>query len=756
MIEDFLLNFRGERLYVRRVYSDSVEIPIANLRVYALRLKSKNDVIMTSDDRLLKKLYATKSPRGTKILFTVLIRNKVNSFYRTEIFFLSFSKNLLDVLKTEIGDNNVDTLSGFEISNLLFRMLNIRTSIDLDTYSGEIRPLETFFSTTTDVEKRFRIMAAEVSEGDVKCFMGGNYIGTDTTQYEKIYSLPFTGVIYICLSLEDQTDPVKRKLQQSLSNRAGIVDIKEKIEKREVDFGGVSVCFFTTDPELSYLVTLFSGLGFVPLEKRYGRKYMILNTPIMVRDPDYIFQIPLEDLIYYIPLSCSKSYLPKKILMYGKNRYGDYVGFNNFEEGNNPHIMLFAPSGAGKSFFLQNCISQIMRIDIESIFKGTGYPKLTEGVLIRHFDKGFSAELLYKLLKHRGYNVDIMSPRISEMAYNICEVDIEEDYEFSLGLANSILDVLEQETLSGLEKVFYLKALKDIYLRPDEYISLRKQQIGKLPHIIMNDTISEVYDKLRARGYKDEDLIENIKEREYDFLKKATLIDVIRVLSLSRDMTLTKTEKESLDKTITKLEILSSYDLIRRPASFDFKNVDIFYFDYEFLFTHTFFTPLFLAMMKKLIFADKFYKKEDDVAFYFIDEAHNLFRKPVFAELLNILIREARKYRISLVFATQNFGDIPPEVIMNTDTKMLLTPQEFTQKRAYLKDLAKHINIDLDKENVSKVFYNMPLRQLTVWYSEGVFGLFLNVDEYKLKLFDSYRKTLQLPDGTELKKSNVI
>lgn len=756
--EDIFFKLRGEtKLYVRKVLNDHVELPLARVKLYGVALNSTSDVVVTADEKLIKKLYNTKSPIGTKYLFTIIIKNKVNDFFRTEVFFLSYSKSLIDTLTTELSAKVVRKLNGIEISNLLYRMLTVKTHIDFDSYDGKLMPLEKYFKNTFDIEERFKILSNETKLDQTKCFIGGNYIGTDFSQYEKTFSIPFTGILYLCLNLDDQLDFVKRKLQQSLQNRKGLADLKEKIEKKEIELGAVHVCFITNDEQLEYLVTLFGSIGFIPIEKNFGRNFFIQNTPLMIRDLDFYFQLPLEYLTYYIPISVSKNTIPEYSILYGKNRYHDYVGFNNFEENDNPHMMIFAPSGAGKSFFLQNFISQILRVNVGALYQGeiSKLRDLPGNIYIRHFDKGFSAELFYKLMKHRGYDVEIVSPRIDEMAYNICEVDTEEDYEFSLGLVNALLSALEQKPLEGLERAFYARAIREAYTNPTEYISMRKQPIGKLLYSY-SETMSGVFEKLKAKGYDENDLIEDIKEPEFNFLKKATLLDIIRILSQSRELTLTNTEKEALDSTITKLEILSTYDLIRRPATFDFKSVKVFYFDYEFLYTHTFFTPLFLAMIKKLVFTDKFYKKEDEYAFYFIDEAHNLFRKPIFAELLNILIREARKYRISIVFATQNFVDIPADIIQNANTKMFLTPQEYTQKKAYLRELSKHIDIDLEKEHVAKVYYEMPMRQLTTWYRDGVFGLFLDVDEYKLKVFDSYRKLLELPDGKTIKKSMLL
>ncbi|MEM1668926.1 MAG: hypothetical protein QXM53_09745 [Thermofilaceae archaeon] len=757
MLEELFLKLRGEtRLFVRHVFADSVELPLSKLRLYGFKLKSKSDVVKVVDENFIKRLSITKALKGTKYIFTVITRNKINSFYYTEIYFFSYSKELCDVIKSELG-NIVESLTGLEIANLLYRFLLIDIFSEFDTFEGKFKQNKKFFKNDFECKIRFKELICEVDWENTFCVVGGNFIGTDLTQYQKIFTLPWTGILYFVISLEDQIDNIKKKLAQAMIERKGLVDLKEKYETKEVELGGISLYFFTKDKERGYLVSLFSSCGFVPLEKNFGKKLFILGTPFLVRDVDFLFQVPFSELVYYFPISYSKIEIPENVLLYGKNRFGNFVGFNNFYECDNPHIMLFAPSGAGKSFFIQNCISQILRVDLEKIYEAKDFPKLKEDVLIRHFDKGFSAELFYKLLKHRGYDVNIVSPRMHEMAYNICEVDVEEDYEFSLGLVNSILSALEQKPLEDLERVYYLRALKTIYSRPKEYIGLNSISIEKLYYQYKdNEKFVEIYEKLRQKGYKDEDLIGDIKEKEFAFLQKATILDVIRFLSTSKELTLSTKEKEALDSTILKLEVISSYPIFTKPATFDFKHTKLFYFDYEFIYTHTFFVPIFLALLKKLIFVDKFYKKEEDLVLYIIDEAHNLFRREIFAELLTILIREARKYRIGLVFSTQNFVDIPASLIMNADTKMFLTPQEYSQKRAYLQELARHIQVDLDKEDLATVYYDMPMRQLTVWYKSGVFGLFMDVDKYKLMIFDSYRKKLPLPEGQTLYKSMVL
>ena len=751
---------RGDSpLVVRKVFQDSVEIPTALKYLYGVEVVSYTEIIRYVSGEVVEKLISMKEMGVPLTLYMVITKEKEkDGLFLHNIYYFSFSKELLKTFVSLVGQVHFRWLSGLEIANLLRRFLFVRENLRIDRFEGKmIRGID-FFQKKDEVEiaDRFYRVAKEVPQGeDIKVFVGGNFLG-GVRDWETIFRLPFTGVIYFTFDFGKAEFLVKDKMKKASKLRKVFLEMKTDIEERKRFFGSVDMVFFTRDKEADrYVASLFQDLGFIPLEKRFGRDMFVKCLPFMVRDLDFTFLVESDELAKYMLYSFEKNVYPERVILYGKNRFGSYVGFNPFEEGDNPHGVILAPSGAGKSFFIQNLISQILRIDVKKVFYGESVWAKDHKVRIRHFDKGFSAELFYKLLKERGYNIGILEPRIEKLGYNICEVEREDDLEFSLEVVNVCLSALKQEPLKGFERPFYTKALRELY----RDMKKRSYVMTEIEFLYQNERLREVYEKLRRLGYEDGDYIGDIKEKEFDFLKQPVIADVIRILKGSQDFTMGREEREALESLIAKLEILSEYDMISVPSQIDFKAERLVYFDYEFLQEHTLFVPIVLGILKKMVYVDKFVGRteaEDDVVFYFIDECHNFFRNPYFHTALNILIREARKYRLGVYFSTQNYDDIPPEVLTNVETRMFLTPQEFTKKQSYLRGLSKHVGVDLDKTDLAKLYYLLPQRVLACWYAKGVFSVFLDVDEIKLRVFDSYRKEIELPEGKVLKKSMVV
>lgn len=764
MLETLFYKLRGDKpLVVKVIGENHVEIPSAFRNVYGARIISTNEFVLTIDQRI-ESLIRLSYPKADRYLFVVMARDREASsgLLYTEGYVLSYEPTLLNSFINVCGQKNFQKLKGYELANVLFRLHSVKRNIFL-TPDYRIRVTGEPFTKEDrgPVDLKYYGLSKEINPKDIRVFVGST-INNKRTDWEMILSTEWTGVLWVILNLNNLEFFIKEKGNRG--HRKVFKEMEEKYKTGQVKYVGVSTYFFTREEEgLEETVPLiFEGLGFETIEKTYAKDFFVEATPLLAKDYDFQFFVAPEIAGSYAFYQYEKNKLPETVSIYGRNRFGNYVAFNQFEECKNPHALILAPSGTGKSVFMQGMTRRILRVDIEKLVRGIGHQSLPN-VRIRYFDKGYSAELFFRLLQIRGYDVDIVSPDPTKMYINPLEIETyvnekgervidESDYDFAIALVNTFLVAIGSEPLVGHEIRFFRELLKKA--RTNErfmyYAGAKIREIARL------DGLAYVYEKLRTEyGYKPEQLIKEIKEPEFEFLKQPILSDIHRLAENVNVSELTKEERAALEKMKTKIKALAdTVKQIDRPSAVSFKNSQILYIDYEKL-SHNkhLFVPFLLAILKKLNKIDKFGKKEDELAYYMIDEAHTLYKNSQFAQALDILIREARKYRISITLATQEIKDVPVAHFNSSDTKIFLSPKTKKDKESIASILKEHMKLsDEILKDFTRVFYNVDFRGATVLYGEGIFSLIPDFSELELQLYDSYRREFVLPDGKVIRK----
>ncbi|MEM0061342.1 MAG: hypothetical protein QW726_05375, partial [Fervidicoccaceae archaeon] len=654
---------------------------------------------------------------------------------------------------------NVRVLNGYEIANILYSITSLTHSVSFDKNTGDIKEIANYFTkldTGTISRDKYAKMIKEIDPDQYKVYVATGFIHNEL-YFDRIIGANWDGTLIITLNFNDMQNTIKKKKGQSMTRLKHIKEMENNLKSGEKVYVGINIHLISKDIEEDTASSVFYSLGFTPIEKRYEKDIYILSA-LYVRDTDYTFIVEPDQVYKFLIYYYEKTSFPEVADIVGKNRLGSFISYSFFEENNNPHCFIFAPSGAGKSFSMQNMLCNILRISPEQLLTTPVRSDIRSKIRVRYFDKGFSAELLFKLMKERGYPASAFQSNVDSITVNPCDIMNEDSTEldYSVSVVNMCLQATEMLPLTGYEVSFYKKALKEVY-KNDEYKSFLEKDIFTLRNI---PAFRELYDELLEQNYSPSTKIGEIKDDRYSFLRVPLLQDVIRIMGYyAEDIAYSKQERQEIASGITKLRILADYENLKYPTKINLSKEHIVYIDYEFLSTSRFFTAILITILKRLTYADKFYKASDEYAYYIIDEAHNLLRNEYFNLALNILIREARKYRISMIFLTQNFEDIPPQVIFNADTIMFLSPQEDEKRRAYLTSYYNHIakTTTLDKErDLDYIYFNSPPYTFTVQYAKGVFSLKLDVDKYKLKLFDSYARNITTDDGIVINKSLML
>ncbi len=746
--------FFGGRIIIKRINDYDIEINHVFSNLYGIQIVSNIERVRVVPEETIAKLHSVPG-NWDRYVHIAIVKEKIGDYYYHTVYYFSPNKNIIDILINDFGEVNAKRMTGRQIANAIVKVIHQNQTYKIDENGMLYENMEYFTDYDRFIYDKFNRIIDEVDTDNYSVYIGAGVLGYP--DLNKLFKSKWYGVVWINLNFNDQTNFIREKYDKATKNRIDLENMMNQSRNNSNLYSGINTVYIVKDVNVNedLVVEIFSSLGFSFIEKKYMKDLFVVGTPILARDFDYYFQLRTEMIRPYLFYTFEKSKIPRVSEVFGKNRYGSFVSFSSFEENDNPHILVFAPSGAGKSFNMQNMLSQILRVDVKKLFTKS-QESIRDDVRIRYFDKGFSAELFFKLMKENRLPVELFSAKIDEISYNVCEIDDETDYELSLQIINTaLMELGYSEPIVEYEADKFLEALREIKRDPNKR-ALPKEKIGVLSEGRFKQ-LHNVYKELLSIGYDDDDYIENIKESRYDFLKQPLIHDVIRLLDNRKmDQSYTERERKSMENLISKLKVIANQQPLSIPTQIPIKGSKITYLEYEFLSESKLFVPIMLAIFKRLIKEDKFNKPENEKAYYIVDEAHNLFRNPYFDKALRILVREARKYRMSTVFLTQEFQEIPREVITNTHTHMFISPQEAELRKTYISGLYQHLGMQFDKDgDLFFVYSQIPARTFCIRYSSGVFSLLLDVDDYKLKLFDSYRKELELPDGTVIKKSSA-
>jgi len=738
--------------------TDKVEITTPFRWLYGAKLVGTKDVIAPIDLNVAKFFVELGySSKGEALLFMVLERRKVKDFFRTDLYYFSYNKQFIDKLAEH---SQIVKMKGSEIAWKLLRLFANNSELiglRLDEFKklreNERSLLDGSSIENPEIMKTWSRVLYEYGNPEPEVYISAKYTA-EPTNFEALLTKDWTGYFVFIFDFNDQSHLFKVRMSSLYKDKVEWKRLYDEY-KRDKEYTNMSILFFPeTHPE--DVLSLFSSLSFLPIRVNRNPKDLALGQWLRKRDVDFQFLLKTDDVRNYILVSLTKNKIPTKVLLYGKNRFMDYVSYNPFEENINPHVVVVAPSGAGKSFFAQNYVSTYLNLNVEKLIKREVDETAEKEYRVRYFDKGFSAELFFKLLKLRGFDVEFFNPNLEEFVYNVCEFEDELDLELNVMLVNSILSILNLGALTGDEHIFFINTLKEVK-ESEEMYYYANQKIKVLEQIIEKGELraKALYKEIKEWAEKqgiDRDRLERMTLLElsehFPQVRHPTIHDVIRKLRTKKG--------ESVESLIHKLETIMNIPLFSFYTQVKIEGSRIFYMDVENLETSRFFVPLMIVIIKRLFKYDKYKKDEKTYSKFIFDEAHLYFRVKEFADVLNTLIREARRFRIQIELLTQSIDDIPPKLLQTVGTKMFLLPADENERKAILSRLKEHLGVSDEeiKEVVEVVWKKLGKYQLGVWSNEGVFTISMPVDDYKKQLFDSYRKSLELPTGEVIKKSS--
>ena len=719
-------------LIVDEVGKDYATINVPAGRLYGIELRGGDTVPNYLTEKDIEILSRTYKVKDNGYFYIAMLKS--GRYHKQYLF----SHNQA-IVKYVAGRYDAKPLSGLEIVNALFDLF-LDNSYYIDLESKQIKRtmeinLQDDLVTGDDTFRKLARTAVHKSLKDIDILQGYKAINVPTTDLQELYSLEFEGAVWVYIDFNKTRIENYITRMLTLAKWSGgeekFKELKEAYAQKKVDLAIINAVALMKEYEESIVGTLGTDIKTAMVKKDLFRKDIIRKTPLKYRDTDFDYLVGLDYLHNYIaPIHKRMANKPD---IWGYDHQGGFINYSFSEENDNPHSVIIARTGSGKTVSKQKIISQMIGLDYE-----TGYAKyLGATVKVRNYDVGYSDEKYVNLIASNPDNsVAIIESDFDDFSYNLVNIDndengrlIESDLQFASDLASIILESQNSEPLTIAEQAAFKESVRTIYARK-KYKDRRIRFLEKRN--------KKIYDELLQKGYGHNDPISSIDG--YDFLKKPLLEDVIGYVAVeSENQQLKDSERKAYATLAEKLRNIERLELFSYYDNIDIKFVDFLSMDLNNFKESSLFTPIFLCIFQKTYLADRAHAlecKRKGIAapklLYPIEEAKNFFRIPYFEVMLEKLALEARKYNVHLMFIVQNAEHVPMGILKNIDTKMFLLAPD--RKNEIIDEIKKHFS---PPAKVIQCLEGTRRYELCVWYSGGVFNINFDISDKELNLYNT-------------------
>lgn len=569
---------------------------------------------------------------------------------------------------------------------------------------------------------------------------------TLTTDMSVFSKTNFNGVLALNVNLSKSF--VEKKLQ-SISDYSDMFDkrIKQETEDFIEEYEKLSLPIVTTN---GYILTKDDRAAMIvadklnfDIEKKVIHKKDILSKSLMItRDLDLDILIDAKRLDYFTGSFTRKIMNTKDIKeigssldFWGHDIFGSFANYS-FRANKNPHAFIVAPSGSGKSFTLLKIISQIIRYNFD-----TGIAEGIDDKYIRFFDVGFTGLKFTTAIKeyHGKRKVALLESRLNDIKFSLFDVKLTasgipqtEEYVYMLSMMDIILEINDETVLSGLDRQELIAAINSLFTNRDyEFLTISK----------LRDLGYDVT-RLYELGYVDFNKMDKVKEPEFNKYKVPMISDLIQELDKRyRDSTTTETRKKILEKLVLKIRVIDSIGFFSyfNKTDLDFKN--FYYMDFQHIKSNSkVFVAIFWFFLNTLYRMDvedalsaRERGEEPKNKYYIIEEAHNFLKLKAFSNLFEVMSREARKYRIHLIFVSQDLGDVPAKIMTNIATKMLIYPRQQKDVDRMVKQIDEIFSTN--STIMQRVFEQLERYTMLLDSDLGTFGMRFDISPKEFELF---------------------
>ena len=730
-------------LQIDKINEDNIEINTPLKTLYAIKLSTAQTIPNFINNDKINELIRDYKQSDNAFFYYVL--HKQRNFQKQYI--LTHNKT---IAKTIANYYNVKLLSGVELTNMLYNAY-LQNSFFIDNKQLHQNLYITKDTELTEPEflqfKKLANQAIRKDLNEISIFQAYKHLNIDESKISEVFKLNFEGSIwfYIDISQNHIINHIDRLTSYAfmIDNFKPFKQLKEQYDAKNIDCAIINAVAYLKKYDDEVIGSLGSYLKTAFIPKEIKRSSHLQKMPLKFRDPNFDFIVEKSYLNNFIA-SVHKANISTPDI-YGTDKNGSFLNYSYSAENDNPHSIIIAKTGSGKSVSKQKIISQMIGLDFK-----TGYAsnlgKNAGNVRIRSYDIGFSDEKLINLIKSNPKNeVGIIDSSIANFNYNIVNIPNwkdkelrEADIQFNIDLCSIILDTQKSKPLSIEEQACFKEIFYSIYKQNGEF------QEYKI--INLRDSHTELRDELLSLGYLDKTKLLDIKEEKYNYLKVPLLSDFVKLAEQkAQSQQLKNIEKDNFNSLAVKLNSIDKIGIFSTFDKFDMNETDVLYMELNNFKENSLFTPIFFAIFQKIYIKDRDYalwcKRQNISApklFYTIEEARNFFRgdNQIFLGLFDKIAREARKYNCHLCLITQNADDIPFGILKNIATRIfMLEPNKKAEVIQEVKQLFGD-NETIPK-NLEIGLLETQQYEMCFWYSKGVFHMKFDISPDEMKIFST-------------------
>ncbi|CAD7289496.1 hypothetical protein LMG7974_01573 [Campylobacter majalis] len=593
--------------------------------------------------------------------------------------------------------------------------------------------------------KRLAKQAIRKNYQDISMFQAYKHLNINETDIASIFKLKFTGTIwiYIDFSKNHIENHISRLISYSkmLGNKAPFIELQNAYKNKELDCAVINAMAFLKEYDDEVIGSLGSYLKTSFIKKEIYRSNHFQKNLIKFRDSEFDFLVKSNYLHNYI--ASIHKHNTSKPDIFGTDKNGSFLNYSFSAENDNPHSVIIAKPGSGKSVSKQKIMAQMVGLNFAD-GSCSNLGKNPNNVRIRSYDIGFSDEKFMKLISSNPNNsTAIIDSSLAKFSYNIVNIPniddrelFEADMQFNIDLCSIILETQNASPLTIEESAFLKSIFRELYSNK-EYTKYRVMNL--------EEQNKELYDELISLNYKTDTFLQDIGESKYNFLKVPLLNDFVKKAEQrSKSKQLKVDEQAAYASLATKLNSIEMLGLFSDFDKINIDDVDVLNMDLNNFKESTLFTAIFLSIFQKTYLKDREYALECKRAgrpapklFYAVEEAKNYFRNnKTFEEMFDKVTLEARKYNVHLCFIVQNADHIPWGILKNIDTRIfLLRPDKKNEVIGEIRNIFGD-NSMLPK-NLEIALLETKKYEMCVWYSSGVFNMKFDITPDEMAVFST-------------------
>lgn len=505
-------------------------------------------------------------------------------------------------------------------------------------------------------------------------------------------------------------------------------------------------------------------------EGRRRREKLIKYTPLVERNIFWSKIVTKEFLHNYIS-TVHKLESPTPHI-YGTDINGAIINYNLLystvnKKNTRPHIFIGGKTGSTKTTFV-NCMKAQM-IGMDWV---TG--KITKDskrlVKFREYDIKKSLKPTTEFAKkHNPHSIDILETSLNDFSYNLINVERtnkntldDNDISFVKKTTSFVLLSKNNESNSRLsfdEDSLYGNLIETVYAN-NEYEDITLEELA----LYQPDLVKEI---LKENSIFNLDTyLRELPPEKYSYLQKPTLDAIVKKLEYMKNDTNIQSNKNELDtvqsllKKLTNISKLGEKNLngMRVPGYFcryEKFNIDAkkdwILFDMDNIKDLDEYAPIQWILLNKIAKEDKREQLRlreaglpEPVIVYFIEEAHNMFKNPLFRStddkpgILDKEAKEWRSYNMVLAPISQSPHHLPTEVFDSIQTKFFLFPDQSAFKDGEtIETIIESIDEKMKLTDINKeMMRNTPRFSACTINEHGTFIMKLENDERIRKIID--------------------